>query len=308
MPFGQGAENACSAIVLPMQAAAVPAPRGEGKLAASPFVKWAGGKGQLLSQLNPFFPPPSSYGRYFEPFLGGGAVYFHLQPARAVLSDLNEELITTYEVIRDKLDDLLASLQKHKDGAEYYYWVRALPRERKLSDVQRASRFIFLNKRCYNGLYRVNSKGEFNVPIGRHKTPPRIFDEANLRATSRLLRGAELRVASYEMSLALAGKGDFVYLDPPYQPLSATAYFTSYTKVSFGEADQARLAEVLQELDSRGARFLLNNHDTPSLRRMYAGFNMGVAMASRMINSRADKRGEVAELIVTNYEPQPDAR
>jgi DNA adenine methylase len=286
-----------------MQAAAVSASAPNARVAVTPFVKWAGGKGQLLAQLEPFFPPPGSYVRYFEPFLGGGAVYFHLQPARAVLSDLNEELVNTYEVIRDQLDELLTSLQKHQDGAEYYYWVRQLPRERALTDVQRASRFIFLNKRCYNGLYRVNSKGEFNVPIGRYKNPPRIFDETNLRRISGLLRGAELRNTSYELALERAGRGDFVYLDPPYAPLSATAYFTSYTKDSFGDADQARLAEILRELDRRGARFLLNNHDTRSLRRMYAGFNIDVAMASRMINSKADRRGGVKELIVTNYEP-----
>jgi DNA adenine methylase len=277
------------------------------RLPAGPFVKWAGGKGQLLSQLEPFFPRPGAYRRYFEPFLGGGAVYFHLQPSSAILTDLNEELITAYQVIRDDLDTLLVSLRKHQDSREYFYRVRdELPLER-MTPVQRASRFIFLNKRGYNGLYRVNSKGKFNVPAGRYKTPPRIFDEDNLRAVSRLLRGADLTVRPYEQALASASSGDFVYLDPPYEPLSATAYFTSYTKDRFDEADQARLAELLHELDRRGARFLLNNHDTPRLRRMYAGFNIDVAIASRMINSRADKRGGVAELIVTNYEPSPAA-
>jgi DNA adenine methylase len=285
-----------------MQAAAVAPAEAPGRLNASPFVKWAGGKGQLLAQLEPFFPPPGSYHRYFEPFLGGGAVFFHLQPRRAVLSDLNDELINAYEVIRDHLSELIESLRKHRDNTEYFYWVRSLLPDR-LSPVQRASRFIFLNKRCYNGLYRVNSKGLFNVPIGRYKHPPRIFDEDNLQAISCLLRNAELRVVSYELVLERAGAGDFVYLDPPYQPLSATANFTRYTKASFDEADQARLAEVLQELDRRGARFLLNNHDTRQLRRMYSGFHIGVATANRMINSRADRRRGVAELIVTNYQP-----
>jgi len=283
-----------------MQAAAVPTTGTEGRLPATPFVKWAGGKGQLLSQLDPFFPPPGAYGRYFEPFLGGGAVFFLLQPARAVLSDLNDELITAYQVIRDHLDDLLASLRRHKDEPEYFYKVRELLPQ-QLTPVRRASRFIFLNKRCYNGLYRVNSKGGFNVPLGRNKTLPRIFREPNLRSISSLLKTADLRVASFEEVLADAGKGDFVYLDPPYQPLSATAYFTSYTKHAFGEADQARLAEVLHDLDRRGVRFLLNNHDTPQLRRLYDGFHMDVAAAKRNINSRADRRGAVAELIVTNF-------
>jgi DNA adenine methylase len=283
-----------------MQAAAVPTTGTEGRLPTTPFVKWAGGKGQLLSQLEPFFPSKNSYRRYFEPFLGGGAVFFHLQPARAVLSDMNDELITAYQVIRDQLDDLLASLRKHQDEPEYFYKVREMAPQ-TLSPVRRASRFIFLNKRCYNGLYRVNSKGGFNVPIGRNKRPPRIFDEANLRNVSVLLKAADLRTASYEEVLKEAGAGDFVYLDPPYQPLSATAYFTSYTKRAFGEADQAHLAEVLHELDRRGARFLLNNHDTLHLRRLYNGFHMDVAAAKRNINSRADRRGTVAELIVTNY-------
>jgi DNA adenine methylase len=280
--------------------ATAPTPGTAARLAATPFVKWAGGKGQLLGQLEPFFPPPGSVRRYFEPFLGGGAVFFHLQPARAVLSDLNDELITAYEVIRDQLDELLASLRRHKDDPDYYYRVRDLAPQ-DLAPVRRASRFIFLNKRCYNGLYRVNSKGGFNVPLGRWKTPPRIFDEDNLRNVSAVLRAADLRVASYEQVLEEAGAGDFVYLDPPYQPLSATAYFTSYTKNAFGEADQARLAGALHELDRRGARFLLNNHDTLHLRRLYDGFDLEVAAAKRNINSRADRRGSVAELIVTNY-------
>ena len=290
-----------------MQPAAVPQIDEHGRLAATPFLKWAGGKGQLLSQLEPFFPPAGSYGRYFEPFLGGGAVFFHLQPRRAMLSDLNAELINAYEVIRDRLDELLKSLRKHQDDTEYYYRVRAL-RPEDLTAVQRASRFIFLNKRCYNGLYRVNSKGLFNVPIGRYKSPPRIFDEQNLRNISLLLRRAEMRVASYEMALERATRGDFVYLDPPYQPLSATAYFTGYTKDSFDEKDQVRLAQLLDELDRRGARFMLNNHDTPLQRRLYSRFRIEEATASRMINSRADRRGGVTELIVINYDPPQAVR
>ena len=154
----------------------------------------------------------------------------------------------------------------------------------------------------------MNSKGQFNVPLGRYKTPPRIFDEPNLRSVSLLLMRATLRVASYEIILEMAGPGDFVYLDPPYQPLSATAYFTQYTKNSFDESDQVRLAEMLDQVDRRGARFMLNNHDTPLQRRLYSRFSMHVATANRMINSRADRRRGVAELIVTNYEPPPDAR
>ncbi|MBV8086950.1 MAG: DNA adenine methylase [Chloroflexi bacterium] len=285
-----------------MPAAAPVAQEPSGRLAASPVVKWAGGKGQLLGQLEPFFPPSGAYNRYFEPFLGGGAVFFHLQPPRAVLSDLNEELINVYEIIRDQLDELLASLRKHKTDEAYYYWVRELPLNRKLTNVQRASRFIYLNKWCYNGLYRVNSKGQFNVPRGRYKTPPRIFDEQNLHNVSSLLNGAALSVAPYELAIAKAGRGDFVYLDPPYQPLSATANFTRYTKDSFDEEDQIRLAQSLDDLDHRGGRFLLNNHDTPLQRRLYSRFNLDVATANRMINSRGDRRRGTTELIVTNYD------
>jgi DNA adenine methylase len=276
------------------------------KLPATPFLKWAGGKGQLLSQLDRFFPKPGSYKRYFEPFLGGGAVFFHLQPTRAILSDLNAELVNVYQVIRDNLPALLDSLRRHelqeKEDEDYYYWVRGLSLHR-LNPVRQASRFIYLNKRCYNGLYRVNSKGEFNVPKGSYKTPPRIYDETNLKRVSELLRTADLRAASYDVVLAEAGAGDFVYLDPPYEPLSATANFTKYTKDSFDEADQARLAQTLHELDARGALFLLNNHKTENKMRMYNGFHIEVALAARMINSRADRRGGVEELIVTNYQP-----
>lgn len=276
------------------------------KLAASPVLKWAGGKSQLLPRLEAYFPQPRSYLRYFEPFLGGGAVFFHFQPIKALLSDLNAELINVYVVIRDHVDELIASLLRHKNDADYYHYVRGL-KPAQLSRVKRASRFLYLNKWCYNGLYRVNSKGEFNVPRGTYKNPPRIFDEANLRNVSRLLASAELRVASYEKVLATVGEGDFVYLDPPYAPLSATANFTRYTKDSFDAADQKRLAQALHELDRRGARFLLNNHNTPELRRLYDGFNIEITFAKRMINSRADRRGGVEELIVTNYLPHAGA-
>ena len=270
-------------------------------LAASPFVKWAGGKGQLLAQLEPFFPSPTTYRRYFEPFLGGGAVFFHLQPRLAILSDLNEELINAYRIVRDQLDQLIASLRRHKDDEEYYYYVRGLP-VRKLNPVRRASRFIFLNKRCYNGLYRVNKKGQFNVPKGKYRTPPRIFDERNLRNVSLALKDVKLAVGSYDAVLKEASRGDFVYLDPPYQPLSETAYFTAYTERSFKFDDQMALANLMRDLDKRGVSFLLNNHDVDTLLRLYAGFNIQRAVANRMINSRADRRKGISELIVTNYE------
>ena len=288
-----------AAVPLPWQEVAAAAPYLSSRLAVVPFVKWAGGKGQLLGQLAPFFPPAASYRRYFEPFLGGGAVFFHLQPRQAVLSDLNDELMNAYSVIRDRLEPLITALREHRDDDAYYYALREVHPSR-LDDVERASRFIFLNKRCYNGLYRVNRKGFFNVPKGKYRTPPRIFDEGNLRRVSTLLANARLNAAPYDRALEEAQAGDFVYLDPPYQPLSSTSYFTAYTKDSFTLADQRHLAEVLRELDARGVRFILNNHDTDELRALYTGFRIEVALASRMINSRADRRGEVRELIVTN--------
>ncbi|MGH2470305.1 MAG: DNA adenine methylase, partial [Chloroflexota bacterium] len=270
---------------------------------ATPFVKWAGGKRSLLAQMAPFFPTLEGGARYFEPFLGGGAVYFQLQPARAVLSDLNSELIGAYRVIRDGVAELMTDLDGHGDDAAHYYATRARA-VAGLSPVEQASRFIYLNKWCYNGLYRVNSKGIFNVPRGRYNTPPRLYHADNLHAISRLLAGADLRVAPYQEALASAQAGDFAYLDPPYAPLSSTAYFTSYTRDDFGQADQRALASALRDLDRRGVRFLLNNHNTPELRELYQPFHVRVINARRNINSRIDRRAGVEELVVTNYDPE----
>ncbi|HUZ76605.1 MAG TPA: DNA adenine methylase [Chloroflexota bacterium] len=270
---------------------------------AKPFVKWAGGKRRLLAQMAPFFPTLQSGARYFEPFLGGGAVYFHLQPAQAVLSDLNRELITAYRVIRDSLAELMADLDGHGEDAAHYYATRARSVE-ELSPVEQASRFIYLNKWCYNGLYRVNSDGIFNVPRGRYSTPRQLYSAANLRAISRLLAGADLRVAPYQEALSSAQAGDFAYLDPPYAPLSSTAHFTSYTRHDFSQADQRALASALHDLDQRGVRFLLNNHNTPELRQLYEPFHVRVIKARRSINSRIDRRAGVEELVVTNYDPE----
>lgn len=276
---------------------------GAGEPAASPFVKWAGGKSQLLAQLAPFLPSRSSFRRYFEPFLGGGAVFFRLQPHDAVLSDVNDELVNAYRVVRDSLPELLRNLAQHtRDDRQYYYYMRA-QQPKDLTLAGRAARFMFLNKRCYNGLFRVNRKGEFNVPIGRYKTPPKIFDERNLTAVSRLLQGAQIRCDSYEEVLREAQAGDFVYLDPPYQPLSATANFTSYTKERFSFPDQQRLASLTSDLDARGVMFLLSNSAAPELIHLYKGFHVTTAKASRQINSRADRRGHIDELIVANRLP-----
>ncbi|HEX2173680.1 MAG TPA: DNA adenine methylase [Dehalococcoidia bacterium] len=264
----------------------------------TPFVKWAGGKGQLLAQLDPYFPP--HFRKYLEPFVGGGAVFFHLQPKRAVLGDSNEELITCYRVIRNSPEELIASLEQHRYESDYFYEVRARD-PRQLTDVERASRFIFLNKTCYNGLYRVNRRGQFNVPFGRYATPPRIFDPSNILGVSRLLQTSDLVCASYEQTIQRAEPGDFVYFDPPYHPLSATANFTRYTQLAFTDFDQFWLAQAFRTLTERGVYVMLNNSDTPLVRWLYKAHRIVEARANRAINSDPAKRNPVVELIITNY-------
>lgn len=267
-----------------------------------PFVKWAGGKSRLLPTFDQYFPDSLSgtAGRYFEPFVGGGAVFFHLLPANAVLSDLNPELINCYQVIRDDLESLIALLARHVNDKAHFYKVRAQD-TRELSPAERAARLIFLNKTCFNGLYRVNSRGQFNVPFGRYLNP-RICDADNLHAVSTTLQGVELILSPFEKVLKRARKGDFVYLDPPYQPVSATANFTGYTAGAFGLDDQEKLAGVFRELSRRGCLVMLSNSESPSIRQLYAGFRIEQVHASRAINCRADRRGRVTELLVLNYD------
>ena len=277
---------------------------------ARPFLKWAGGKGQLLAHLQPFFP--ASYRRYIEPFLGGGAVFFHLQPREALLGDRNELLIEVFQVVQRQLDELVAALDRHQphaaDGA-YYYRLRAAD-PGLMSPVERAARFIFLNKTCYNGLYRVNRQGRFNVPFGRYKTPPQVYNAGNLRAAASHLAGATLRVADFAETMADAGQGDLVYLDPPYDPLSATANFTGYTANSFGQGEQERLMEAFRAASGRGAKVILNNSDTEFVRSLYRDVAITVAPVitvtpvaglRRAINSNPAKRGGATELVITNF-------
>lgn len=231
--------------------------------------------------------------------MGGGAVFFHLQPEEAVLIDSNAELINFYRTLRDCLPELLYDLQKHKNEAQYYYQVRALDPE-TLSPVQRASRFLYLNKTGYNGLWRVNRQGKHNVPFGRYKNP-KIADEASLRAASEALKKAEIICGDFSLVLEHAQPGAFVYLDPPYDPLSSTSSFTSYTAENFGEEEQKRLAEVFRELDKRGCLVMLSNSDTEFIRRLYAGYDIQTVYARRAINCRAERRGAISELVIRNY-------
>lgn len=268
---------------------------------AKPFVKWVGGKGQLLPQL--MRKLPTKYGRYFEPFIGGGALFFALAPKRAHLFDINEELINTYVVIRDRVEELIKELKKHKYDEEYFYEVRSWDRERsfaKLSPAKRAARFIYLNKTCFNGLYRVNSKGYFNVPFGDYKNPT-ILDQENLRRCSQALKGAAIEVASYLSVESRVRKGDFVYFDPPYAPLSATSNFTTYTAVGFEGSDQQQLRDLVVRLSKKGVFVMLSNSSAPLILDLYANFAIELVDANRSINSRGQARGPVKEVLVTNF-------
>lgn len=273
----------------------------EQEVVARPFVKWAGGKGQLLPELKKRVP--KNYNRYFEPFVGGGAMFFALRPEKAVLSDVNEELINTYTVIRDDLPKLCKELAKHKYEEKHYYKVRDMDRDPLYASYPpaiRAARFIYLNKTCFNGLYRVNRNGYFNTPFGRY-TNPTIFDQSNLEAVHGVLQDTELYIKGFDEVLSDAKKGDFVYFDPPYSPVSETADFTSYTKDGFGDSMQQKLFEVCRALDKKGVSFLLSNSANDQMKELYSEFIVDIVPALRAINSKGNKRGSVSEILVRNY-------
>jgi DNA adenine methylase len=271
---------------------------------ARPFLKWAGGKSQLLPQFERLYPK-GPIGTYIEGFLGSGAVFFHvaakLKPERTVLCDNNEELIRTFEAVRKDVEGVLSLLRSHKKkhGLQYFHRMRTY---KPTTPTTSAARLIYLNKTCFNGLYRVNSKGGFNVPIGRY-TNPRIFDEDELRQASRALRDAKLRTSDFRELPTFAEEGDFIYLDPPYHPRSDTAYFTSYTRTAFGVADQEELAAVFAALARRKCKVMLSNSDTPLVHKLYRGFRIEKVSARRNINSRAERRGPIDEVVVLSYDP-----
>ena len=265
---------------------------------AAPFLKWAGGKSQLLKQYQPHIPPRERFGRYFEPFIGSAAVFFHLQPPQACLGDINESLVEVYQVVRQDVENLIIALKKHRNEKTYYYRVRNQNPD-KLSQVERAARLIFLNKTCYNGLYRENSTGEFNVPFGRYKNPT-ICDEDRLRTAACALQNVNLRVADFQEAVEPAQAGDFIYFDPPYVPLNATSSFTSYNKFGFDYDDQLRLAETFRKLDQRGCYVMLSNSSTEIVSELYKGYKHYNIKARRSINSKADGRGPITELLITN--------
>ncbi len=270
------------------------------------IVKWAGGKKQLLGQFKQYFP--DEIDRYFEPFLGSGAVFFYVKkeydPKEVILSDKLEELINCYKIVRDNVDDLIEALNVHKKNhsPDYYKKIRAINPE-DLDEIENAARFLYLNKTCWNGLYRVNSLGQFNVPMSDKRTNNGIVNEQNLKEASRLLEDVELKVLSYEKILKFARPHDFIYLDPPYYPLSKTSSFTSYTAESFSEDDQRELSEVYKKLHDMGCHLMLSNSDHEFIKELYQDyhdFRIETVDARRMINCNAKKRGIVKELVVLN--------
>lgn len=277
-----------------------PAPRPD----SSPIVKWAGGKGRLLAQLTPLLPAGVESMRHVEPFVGGAAFFFARRPERALLCDVNPALVGLYEAVRDEVDQVIEALSSlayaHAAGSQYYaVRTRYNDRERG-SRAERAAMFIYLNKTCFNGLHRVNRRGEFNVPEGRYVNP-KILDEANLRAASQVLKSATLHRGGFEDGLELVRPGDFVYLDPPYEPVSTTANFTAYAEDAFTRADQTRLRDVFAELDRRGAKLMLSNSDVPFIRELYGKWRIDTVAAPRAISCNAEGRAKVTEVVVRNY-------
>jgi DNA adenine methylase len=275
----------------------------------SPFIKWAGGKAQLLNILDTFIP--EDFNNYFEPFLGGGSFFYHLikktknKSFTCFLSDTNCELINAYKIIRDNLNELILSLSNHQkkyyeNTKEYFYILRNTVFE---SDIERASRFIALNKTCFNGLYRVNRKGLFNVPMGSFKKLPLICNEDNLKSIHLLLKSVNpiIECNDYMNTLSNAHENDFIYLDPPYKPVSETAYFTKYTNNGFGDQDQINLANIVKDLDNKKCKILLSNSNTEFIRNLYSNFNLKEVKVMRAINSKGSKRLGHTELIISNY-------
>ncbi len=277
-------------------------------LAPKPFVKWAGGKRQLIQELSKNFP--KEHGTYFEPFLGGGAVLFHIlthnPKQRCVVSDVNSELISTYISIRDKVEELISMLQNHSenysnDSKKYYYEIRQnVPK----NQLEKTARLIFLNRTCFNGLYRVNSKGKFNVPLGRY-TNPNIVNEQNLRVVSEILKSNKIiiKCRGFNTILDESKKNDFIYFDPPYQPVSKTANFTSYTNKDFSYEDLMRLADLSKCLDEKGCHVLLSNSNSQKVRSLFSdkSWKIKEIAVNRAINSNSKNRTGHSELLIKNY-------
>lgn len=271
----------------------------------APVLKWVGGKRQLLDTLIPLLPQRIT--TYCEPFVGGGALLFRLQPKIAFVNDINSDLMCVYNVIKNDVESLITALQDYKNEADFFYAVRDWDRDKKkyssLSDIQKAARILYLNKTCYNGLFRVNNAGEFNTPFGNYRNP-NIVNAPTLRAVSSYLNTATVHLTSldYAEVLKTLPKGTFVYLDPPYDPVSDTSSFTGYSKGGFTRDDQVRLRECCDDLNARGLKFMLSNSATDFIKEQYAAYHITIVQAKRAINSDSTKRGEVNEVVVRNYE------
>lgn len=284
------------------------------KLNIKPFLKWAGGKRQLLPHIHKYFP--SEFNHYFEPFIGAGALFLDIQPKIATINDINSELVNCYLTIKNDFESLISALSKYHDSffslntyeeqKEYFLSIRNLDRDKtifsSISNAERAARIIFLNKTCFNGLYRVNSKGEFNVPFGKYKNP-NILDLNNLSNLHEFLNNIDVRITNVDFSevVSNAEKGDFIYFDPPYDPLTPTSAFTSYSKDGFSNFDQERLARLFKELSDKGCYVMLSNSATDFIKGLYSEFNIHIIDANRAINSNGEKRGKVQEVLITNY-------
>lgn len=271
-----------------------------------PFLKWVGGKRKLIPEIKKMLPGGLSKYTYYEPFVGGGALLFDLQPTQAVINDSNEELINVYTVIRDHPKELIDELKKHKNTPEYFYEIRPIDRKpifNNISNIERASRIIYLNKTCYNGLYRVNNSGKFNSPFGKYKNP-NIVNESVIKAVSNYLNNAQVEILNvdYEVALRNVSKNAFVYLDPPYHPISKSSNFTGYVRGGWGEKDQLRLRDICNNLNKKGVKFLLSNSSSDFIKEIYDEYNIHTVRASRSINSDSSKRGKVDELLIRNYE------
>jgi DNA adenine methylase len=272
-----------------------------GSASARPFLKWVGGKSRMISELTSRMP--KNFGSYYEPFCGGAALFFTVCPEGATLCDANEELILTYRVVRDQVEGLIESLKNHKNNRRYFYKVREFDRRGDFwtfPEIERASRYIFLNKTCFNGLCRVNSDGQFNVPFGMYKNP-KILDEENLRACSAALQSTDLRVGSFQDTLNNCKQKDFVYFDPPYIPLSVTSSFVSYSADGFDYEMQVALREKCVELDKKGVMFMLTNSDTELTRDLYKNFKTESVASPRSISADGSKRKPARDVVVTNY-------
>ena len=275
--------------------------------ALRPFVKWAGGKTQLLERLHAYMP--ETYNNYFEPFIGGGSFFLNIAPKKATINDFNAELVCAYKCFQnDELfESLKNELKKHEvnHSEEYYYQIRSMDKKERFLTLPiyvRAARMIYLNKSCFNGLYRVNSKGFFNVPSGRKKKVV-TFDEDNFDSLREYFRNNDIMILNgdFEDAVKNAKAGDFVYFDPPYDVIENKNSFTSYAKNDFGKDEQIRLAKLYKRLSDKGVFVMLSNHNTAFINELYKDFNIHVVNAKRMINSKADGRGDVEEVIITNY-------